>query len=172
MQPVETTIVLTTQRLMLRTWSPADADAVFKFWGDPEVMKYVEGGLKKDVESVRRGLAIGNAAYLEHGVSLWAVVERSSGRLVGDCGFHVTEDEPHTLELAYHFHSSAWGQGFATEAASACVNWALDTGAARKIVAYTELENIASERVLLKIGMTFQGMDEVEKAFAMERSGG
>ena len=49
----------------------------------------------------------------------------------------IVEDEPHTLELAYHFHTSAWGQGFATEAASACVNWALDTGAARKTVAYT-----------------------------------
>ncbi len=172
MQPIETTVILTTNRLMLRTWSPTDAEAVFEFWGDPEAMKYVDGGLKTDVESVRRGLAIGNAAYLEHGVSLWAVVERSSGRLVGDCGFHVAEDEPHTLELAYHFHPSAWGQGFATEAASACVNWALDTGAARKIVAYTEPENIASERVLLKICMTFQGMDEGEKAFAVERSGG
>jgi len=167
MPQLENRTVITTERLILRTWSPADAEEVFAFWGEPEVMKYVEGGPAKDVESVRRGLAIGNAAYLEHGASLWAVVEKSTNRLVGACGFHQAE-KPDSLELAYHFHSEVWGRGYATEAASACVEWALKSHGAGMVIAYTHPENQASERVLVKVGMSFLGMDNGEKLFVLK----
>jgi ribosomal-protein-alanine N-acetyltransferase len=132
--------------VLLRTWESDDASDAFAIWGDAEVMRFVDEPLA-DLVAARRTLQRAAAAQESHGVSLWAVVEKASGEVIGACGFHFVADGPE-LELAYHFKRTHWGRGFATEAARVCVGHAAKALAATRITAGVEIGNVASRRVL------------------------
>ena len=88
-----------------------------------------------------------------YGHSLWVVIEKSGGELIGDCGFlRMPEPDEHEIELGYRLMKSWWGRGYATEAAAACVEYGFDRLSLDCIVAVTNPENRASQRVLQKIG--------------------
>ncbi len=154
------TFVLETNRLVLRMWTLEDSEAALQIWGDAEVMQFV-GKPFENIEVARRALENAIAAQDKHGICLWAAVEKCSGRVVGCCGFHPFENG---LELAYHFIPQVWGKGYATEAAQACLSYGFGKLGAAKIVAFTHPENIASFRVLEKIGMKYKGLVEIEGA--------
>lgn len=166
-------IILETDRLILRTWQLDDAEAALRLWGDAEVMRFV-GKPFAGIEVARRALGNAIAAQEKNGFCLWAAVEKSSMEVIGCCGFHLYEDGPE-LELAYHFIPSAWGRGYATEAASACVKYGSEVLGSPKIVAFTHPENAASYRVLEKIGMKYKGLvpyeDEEERLYELEPAG-
>jgi [ribosomal protein S5]-alanine N-acetyltransferase len=153
-------VITETERLVLRTWESDDALDAFAIWGDPEVMRYV-GAPLADLDSARRTLDRAADAQQRHGVSLWAVVEKASGEVIGACGFHFLADGPE-LELAYHFKQPFWGRSFATEAASACVFYATETLGATKISAGVGAGNAASRRVLEKVGFHYERLDHSE----------
>jgi ribosomal-protein-alanine N-acetyltransferase len=152
------TLILETKRLRLRTWTIDDAESAFELWGNSDVMKFV-GKPFASVEVARRALQNAIVAQEKHGVSLWAVVEKSSRTVIGCCGFHPHETG---LELAYHFVPSTWGNGYATEASRACLKYGFEKLDAAKIVAFTHTENIGSYRVLEKLGMKYKGIVENE----------
>jgi [ribosomal protein S5]-alanine N-acetyltransferase len=129
-------IITETDRLWLRTWEPDDSLDAVELWGDTEVMRYASEAQSRD------------------GVSLWAVVEKASGQIVGACGLHLVSEWP-VLELAYHFKPRHWRRGFATEAARACVKYAVNTLRAVKITAAVQIGNTASRRVLEKAGFHY-----------------
>jgi [ribosomal protein S5]-alanine N-acetyltransferase len=146
-------VITETERLRLRTWEPTDFLDAFDLWGNPEVMRYV-GDPIPDHETARRTLERASQAQLDHGVSLWAVVEKASGEIVGACGFHLVSDWP-VLELAYHIKPAHWRRGFATEAGRACVQYGVNILGAVKITAAVDAGNTASRRVLEKLGFHY-----------------
>jgi len=150
-------VILETERLLLRTWEPDDASAAFAIWGDSEVMRYV-GEPLADLDAARRTLYRAVEAQQRHGVCLWAVVEKASEEVVGACGFHLAGQGPE-LELAYHFKPLHWGRGFATEATRACVLYAREKLGATRIIAGVMPENSASRRVLEKVGFRYGRLD-------------
>lgn len=154
------TLILETNRLVLRTWMLKDSEAALEIWGDAEVMQFV-GKPFENIEVARRALENAIAAQDKHGFCLWAAVEKHSGRVVGCCGFHPFEND---LELAYHFIPQVWGKGYATEAAQACLEYGFGKLNATRIVAFTHPENIASFRVLERIGIKYKGIVEIEGA--------
>ena len=153
-------IVTETDRLVLRTWEPEDAAAAFLLWGDPEVMRFV-GTPLDSVEAAGSALRRGIAAQERFGFCLWAVAEKATASVIGCCGFHPVDDDA-ALELVYHFIPCRWRQGFATEAAAACVTIAFGKLNRRRLVAYTQPGNSASERVLRKLGFSYKGMVEYQ----------
>jgi ribosomal-protein-alanine N-acetyltransferase len=153
-------IITKTERLLLRTWEAEDFPDAFDIWGDPGVMRYI-GAPLADLDAARRTLARASAAQERYGVSLWAVVEKASGEIVGACGFHVGTEGPE-LELAYHFKRSQWGRGFATEAARACVLHAAAVFGTVGIMAGVQVGNIASRRVLEKVGFRYKRTESAE----------
>lgn len=164
-------MILNTERLVLRVWRPSeDAAAAFAFWGDPEVMRHA-GGHHATVDRSRQSLERALEAQLAHGVCLWAVTVRGGDDVaIGCCGFHVHDSgAPGELELAYHFARAHWGRGYATEAARGCIAHAFDTRSTPRVVAWTTPENIASQRVLDKVGFRFTGMDQGERAYELLR---
>lgn len=155
-------VIMETERLLLRTWESGDVSSAFAIWGDAEVMRYVDEPFG-DLDSARRALARATEAQERHGVSLWAVVEKASGEIVGACGFHFEAEGPE-LELAYHFKRRYWGQGLATEAAHACVLYAAEILRATKIIAGVKTGNTASLRVLEKVGFKPYRLDPASDA--------
>jgi ribosomal-protein-alanine N-acetyltransferase len=167
-------VIAETERLVLRTWQSDDAIDAFAIWGDPKVMRYV-GEPFTDLAMARRAIDRAAEAQHRHGVSLWAVVEKASNEIVGACGFHFVAEGPE-LELAYHFKPSHWGRRFATEATHACVIYAFETLRAMRIIARVQAENVASRRVLEKVGFQREHLDRAgdvdEEWFALSSTAG
>jgi RimJ/RimL family protein N-acetyltransferase len=168
-------IVIETPRLRLRTWTIDDAPEALAIWGDPAVMKFIDSGRTLgDLDRVRQALLRAIAAQEQGGFCLWPVIVKSGGRVIGCCGFHVIENS-HDLELVFHFIREYWGKGYATEAARACVEYAFKTLDASRIVASSHPENVASVRVLEKVGFQPAGTkrygDIDEQFYELARGG-
>jgi RimJ/RimL family protein N-acetyltransferase len=143
-----------TARLRLRGFSPEDLDALCQVFGDPEVMKYISGGKPRTREATREGLLRSIEGWRKRGFGLWAVVEKASGRMVGYCGLTYLEDTPE-IEVAYGLAQFAWGKGFASEAAWASLEFGFNELKLERIVAVVNPSNLASRRVLEKLGMKY-----------------
>jgi RimJ/RimL family protein N-acetyltransferase len=165
---------LATARLELQSWTLDDAAEAHALWGDPHVMRHV-GQHHDSPRRTEAALEAAMAAEQVEGVCLWRLTTRT-GEPVGCCGFHrydgpgsraADATEPWRsdwLELAYHLRPSCWGQGYATEAARACLKLAPDLGASH-VVAFTAWRHVASRRVLDKLGFRRAGCDEASGEF-------
>jgi RimJ/RimL family protein N-acetyltransferase len=112
-------ILITTERLLIRPLARADFEVIHRMFSDPEVMRYVPGGAcDRERNLARLGSLI--AHQQRYGFSKWAVIEKATGGLIGDCGLQFLDGGP-DVELGFHLGRGYWGQGYATEAASACL---------------------------------------------------
>lgn len=158
-------VILETERLVLREWTLADTDALFEILSDAEVVKYIADGLPFSREKVEQFLIWAVDYQRENGFCRWAVIERTSGKIIGSCGLAQRYTEE--AELGFLFAREFWGKGYATEAASAALNYGFETLKLDKIIALTDPENAASHKVLEKIGFVlhktekFDGVDTI-----------
>lgn len=158
------TIILETERLTLRTWSLMDAEEGFRIWSDPEVMRYIGTGQPyADVEQARGLLGRMIAHQDKHGFCYWAVVDKESGELIGSCGMAHHLDGGPEIDFGYTLARSRWGQGYATEAAAAALRYALEILRLPEIIASVDSRNLASRRVLEKIGFVYQRTEQLEE---------
>jgi ribosomal-protein-alanine N-acetyltransferase len=155
-------IILETERLVLREWSLDDAPSLFEICRDAEVMLYIGTGKPYETPAEAEKFLRWAIEYQkENGFCRWAVVEKSSGKIVGSCGFAYPRGVPEP-ELGYLFGRGVWGKGFATEAARAALNYGFEKSGFREIIAITDLENTASQRVLEKIGFARRGVEKID----------
>jgi [ribosomal protein S5]-alanine N-acetyltransferase len=146
---------LETPRLHLRPFGAEDAPVAHEVYSDPEVMRYVATGPLPDLAMTRRLLHDYTTHQEAYGYSFWAVLERASGRLIGDAGLYRTPIGE--VELGYTLGKAWWGRGYATEAAGAWLQAAFSRLEIPEVVALAEPANAASLRVLEKLGMTRDG---------------
>ena len=125
---------------------------MFGVYGDPEVMRFIPGGALADEAAVGSLLERYADVQQRLGFSSWAVVERETGRVIGDAGFGIFEPTGE-VELGYTLARDCWGEGYATEAAKACLAAGLEQLTAPRIIAVVDAENEASLRVPRRIGM-------------------
>ena len=145
---------LVTARLALREFARADVDDLLTSDGDARVMRYLANGLEaRTREEVQAGIERAVAGYAARpGYGLLHASRREDGRFVGGCGlFKVPEGE--AIEIAYRLPFACWGHGYATEMARAVLAHAFGTLHLPRVVGLTWPENVASQRVLEKIGM-------------------
>lgn len=155
-QPVQT--MFETPRLRLRSLRPSDATALFEMFTDPEVMRFIPPGPTLTAERVERSVDRRIALERQTGLTLWAVERKDApGELIGQCGFAMVEGSGPDVEIAYHYTKRAWGQGFATEAAVACLARGFERLGLERAIAICYPENVASWRVMEKAGMRFDG---------------
>jgi ribosomal-protein-alanine N-acetyltransferase len=151
---------ITTKRLIIRPFTAADLEAMHAVWSDPEVMRPVPSKAYDREKSWAR-LTEKISHQGEYGFSRWAVVEKASRKVIGECGLQYLGGGP-DIELGYKLARAHWGQGFAAEAAQACLDWALAERPER-VVAIVDPANTGSARILDKIGMvrngTWRGFD-------------
>lgn len=144
---------LVTSRLIIRPFRLEDLEDFHAVFGDPQVMRYIPSGTSADLAASQARLERIIAMQEASGLSLWAVEERASGRVIGDCGLFLVEGKGPDVEVAYHFAQSVWGKGYASEAAQACVRYGFDVLHLPKIVGIINPGNAASGRVLEKAGL-------------------
>ena len=144
-------------------------------YGDREVMRFVgsEDSFSEDVEESRRRLERLIEHHERHGFSLWAVTDRGSATVMGDCGLILYAHEGPEIELGFRLGKPYWGKGYATEAARAWVAYGFEELGLDRIVGVTHPDNTASQRVLEKVGMRYERMadygDERVRLYAVER---
>jgi RimJ/RimL family protein N-acetyltransferase len=148
---------LETERLLIRPMEAADAPDVHVMYGDPSAFEHIAREPAEDVDETRTRIAEKVAHQEQHGFSIWAVCERASGRVVGECGLQMLEGGP-DVELGYRMSHEVRGRGLATEAARACLIAGFDDLELERIVAVAQPENLASRRVMKKLGMTLMGL--------------
>ena len=150
--------MLETERLVLRAWRPEDAAEAFRIYGDPAVMRFIgTGATTGSVEETATRLQRYIGHHEKFGFGLWATIEKSTGRLIGNTGLTSLDGGPE-IEVGYHLSQEAWGKGYATEVAGALLDYGFQTLGLQTILAVTHPDNVASQRVLEKVGMIRQGM--------------
>lgn len=143
-----------TDRLRLRSFRPGDLADLHLVFGDAEVMRYISGGKTRSLEETEIGLGRTIEGWQSRGFGFWAVTLKGSDKVIGYCGFMLLEGTPE-IELAYGLAKSHWGSGFATEVARACLRYGLEEMKMERIVAVVNPANLASQRVLEKLGMRY-----------------
>lgn len=150
-------VVLETNRLVLREFELTDAKDCYFLNADPEVMKYTGDSAFASVPAAENFLKAYDH-YQKHGFGRWAVILKSDQQFLGWCGLKRHEDL--MVDLGFRFFRNQWGNGYATEASMACLNYGFNHLNLQKIIGRASQENKASIRVLEKIGMRFWKYDE------------
>jgi ribosomal-protein-alanine N-acetyltransferase len=152
-------MITATERLILRKFRETDADAVHFYASDPEVCRYTDFGPNTWDETVEFvATAVGHEA---DSLADLAIASRRSGEVIGGCSAFVPKGEepderPHVREIGYVLRRDLWGQGFVTEATAALIALLQASGNVTRVEARCRPENVASARVMQKVGMTFQ----------------
>lgn len=143
-----------SRRLLLRELRQSDLDDLSAVLCDEETMQYYPAPFSR--EKVKSWINWNIESYCRNGFALMAVIEKKSGRLIGDCGITLQDIEGETLpELGYHIHKEFWNEGYATEASALITEHAFDALKMRKLHTYTAKENKPSIRVAEKNGMHY-----------------
>ena len=145
--------LIETARLILCEMSVDDLDFVATMLANPEVMRFYPKCYSREEAQVwiERQLR----RYARHGHGLWLVLEKATGRPVGQVGLLLQRiDGVEEKEVAYLIHRPFWHQGFATEAAAACRDYAFTVFDRSRVIALIRPENAPSQAVAARIGMT------------------
>jgi RimJ/RimL family protein N-acetyltransferase len=149
-------VFLETERLILRRFTADDVDLLVELDSDPEVMRYITGGLPTSREEIENDMLPGWLSYYERfaGFGFWAVIEKSSGDFLG--WFHFRPQPGHSaddIELGYRLRKSAWGKGYGTEGSRALIRKGFLELGVQRVYAGTMVVNTASRRVMEKAGL-------------------
>ena len=125
---------------------------------DPEVMRYIGSGATQTHEQVVLSVQAFERAWEENGYGLFAVELVGRDQMIGFTGLAIPTFLPEilpTVELGWRFARSAWGNGYATEAARAALDFALVQLRLPEVVSIYQANNHASARIIQKLGMRF-----------------
>jgi len=157
------TPILETERLILRPLTIADADAVFSGWAsDPEVNKYMSYALHETINTTIEWLTHEEKNIDSDEYFSWGFVLKENGKLIGSggCGY----DKKHKMFApGYNIMKVFWGKGLTTEALRAIIDFAVSELGAREFFCNHATENIASGKVMEKVGFVYQKDGEFKK---------
>jgi ribosomal-protein-alanine N-acetyltransferase len=146
---------IVTSRLCLRPFGREDLDAYARIIGDPEVGKWFPKGNGYTREEAEKSLNSILRHWEKHGFGIWAVTDKKNkDALLGRCGLNLIT-ETSEVEVDFIIARSFWGCGYATEAARAALKCGFGTLNLNRIIALAKPENVASRRVIEKIGMRY-----------------
>ncbi len=149
--------VLRTHRLLLRPLLESDWHAIHRYASDPSVVQYVPWGPSQPADTiayVRQAVMNQEKTPRQH--YEFAIVSAVDGLLIGNCGLHLNEKDNQEASFGYIFNRGFWGQGFATEAVRALLEFGFRELGLRRMVATCHPQNIASIQVLEKAGLRLE----------------
>jgi [ribosomal protein S5]-alanine N-acetyltransferase len=146
-----------TKRLVLRSATRADAINLKTLFSSPDVVRYIPPGPPLTLELAEQMVERRAKLEEQRGFAPLVIHSRDSGDFLGSGGL-LAGAETTDAEIAYHFMPAAWGKGYASEAGQAILEFGFRTAGLDQIVGVAYPENVASWKVLEKIGMDFQGI--------------
>ena len=156
--PISTTtkqlIELETQRLKLRAWQESDLQPFAELNADKDVMHYFPSVLTREQSDTLADKF--QHLILDHGWGFWAVELKATGQFIGFTGLNTQPEQfifSPCVEIGWRFAKQYWHQGYATEAAKACLKFAFETLQLKEVVSFTAVHNTASEHVMQRLGM-------------------
>ena len=153
---------IATTRLTLRSFTLDDIDVYHAaIYNDPDVTRYLPGGTVRSKKATKSIIEYYIEHEQTHGYTVWAVLHNQTNNLVGHCGLVHVLDSPEDVELVYAVRQDLWGQGLATEAARASLQYGFETAKLEEILAFAYPPNKASERVMQKLGMYDEGITDL-----------
>ncbi|WP_058308196.1 GNAT family N-acetyltransferase [Gracilibacillus massiliensis] len=144
-------MIIETNRLLIRKFEPKDWNFVYEYTSDRKVMKYIPEGIF-DEEAAKEFVEHNSGDYAEK----FPVIKKDENTLIGHIVFHKWFGE-HTYEIGWVFHPKYYNRGYATEAAKAVLEYGFNQLNLHRIIATCQPENVASYRVMEKIGMRREG---------------
>ena len=163
-------VIAETARLVLREFEPDDAEPLHPVFCDPEGTRFTLRLHTRVSETLGFIEAI-RVGYQKRGFAPWAVVRKGDNTLLGYCGCGlVNVNGARECEIGYRIIRAFWGQGFATEAVLACMDYVSSKNLFPRLVALIQPGNLASVRVAEKSGMKYLG-DTVYEGVAMKLYG-
>jgi RimJ/RimL family protein N-acetyltransferase len=153
------TTVLTTPRLVLRTFRQDDLPLYASLNADPEVARWLGGPLSRaDSDDIAEWA---QEVFATEGIGLLAVERRDDGAFLGMCGLHHQESYPDDVEVGWRLAHTYWGNGYATEAATGWLDHGFGALGLDRVISTTDHDNIRSLAVMARLGMTFDHAGEV-----------
>jgi len=149
---------LSTQRLLLRKMTMADAQDIYEYSSDPEVSRHVLWDAHRSLHDSRAYLRYILRQYRNAEPSSWGIVLKQTNRLIGTIGFMWWNQENHSAEVGYSLARSQWNRGLMTEALWAVLRFGFEEMRLHRIEAQHEIDNPASGRVMEKCGMRQEGV--------------
>ncbi len=166
--------ILESQRLSLRQFSSDDAEFILELLNEPSFIHFIGDRKIRSLDGAKVYIKNGPvASYAQHGFGLYLVELKETGDFIGMCGL-IKRDTLDDVDIGYAFLPKFWSKGYAVESALAVKEYARKVVGLKRIVAITDPQNMASIRVLEKIGMTFEKMiklseDDIElKLFSVD----
>ena len=157
------TFHIETERLILRELRQTDIQGMFELDSSPEVHKYLGNKPVKTKEESQKILDSITNQYKERGIGRFAVIEKSSGNFIGWSGLKLNTGDKEAIgekrdfyDIGYRFISRYWSKGYASETSFAMLHFGFTKLNLETIVGAAETENIASNKVLKKIGLQFK----------------
>jgi RimJ/RimL family protein N-acetyltransferase len=149
-------VFLETQRLVLRQFTEADADNLVSLDADPDVMRFVTGGVPTSRDQIENEFLPAFLGYYQRyeGFGFWAAVEKATGEFLG--WFHLRpgpDAVPGEVDLGYRLRKAAWGKGYATEGSRALIAKGFTELGVQRVVAQAMAVKPASRRVMEKAGL-------------------
>lgn len=150
-------LLLITERLIMRDFVESDWETVLAYQQDPLYLRYNEWMSRTPAEV--RGFV---KMFLDHQQQIprfkfqFAITLKTTGRLIGNCGVRRTSAEAREADIGYELHPAHWGNGYATEAARAVMTFGFTHMDLERIGAWCVADNLASARVLEKLGMRLE----------------
>ncbi len=149
-------IFVETERLILRAVEDTDVQGFFELDSDPEVHKYLGNQPIKTMEEAKATIDYVRNQYVKFGIGRWVVEEKASGEFVGWSGLkyeQTVRTDYDYYDIGYRLKRKFWGKGYATESATAALKYGFQVLNLEEIAGAAHIENIASNRVLRKIGL-------------------
>lgn len=147
-----------TARLLLRPLTLDDAADVFEYARDDEVTRFMTWNTHQSIADSIAYLNSVLARYESNSPTPWGVILRATNRVIGGSGFVTIDEKDLRAEIGYVFARAYWGQGYATEAATAITQFAFGDLGFNRVEALCQVANVASARVMEKVGMSFEGI--------------
>ncbi len=146
-------MIAETDNLVLREFQSGDAENIYLLNLDQEVIKYTGDEPFNSIQEAERFLA-NYDQYFKYGIGRWSVIRKSDAAFLGWCGLRYKE-QSEEVDLGFRFHKKYWNQGYATEAAKACIYYGMEKKSIQLIVGRVMKVNTASIAVLKKCGMKY-----------------
>jgi ribosomal-protein-alanine N-acetyltransferase len=147
--------MIETERLILRRMKEEDAKTLFEIFSDPTAMRYF--GVVFDRPRMDKWVRDNLEHEQQHGFSLFSVVLKENGEVIGDCGLETDEIDGKTIVgIGFDFKRAYWGHGYATEAAMAVLKHAFAEFGFDSIYGWIDPRNVPSQRVAERIGMRLE----------------